>query len=192
MELDALDQRFCALCEMWGKEPSTFFAAMYREALLKELSFDDAVKALEIPFHRKFFGFPQSGELVELMRGEVGDPALLAWQQYMEAMGRHGVYRTVEFQDGRIARTIELMGGWIQSGEWLVDDLEWKRKDFMKIYNGLPASMSKSPGLLTGIHRANNSNRNMISYLGDEYGQITGDEVVKVGIADRLQIESKE
>lgn len=173
MNPDSFDQRFAALCELWSKKPSPFFAAMYREALLKELSFEDACKALEIPFRKKFFGFPQPGELIELMKGSGGDKAVEAWGVYFDAMRQHGVYRTVEFQDGRIGRTLELMGGWVQSGEWLESEMQYRRTEFMKIYNSLPDMMSHEPRLLPGLHRIANT---ALGFL-----KVDHDEVVRIG-----------
>jgi hypothetical protein len=179
---DALSQRFMGMCELWNKDPSPFFVAMYREALLKELSFEDACKALEIPFRRKFFGFPQPGELIEIIKGGSGDKAVVAWGIYFDAMRRYGSYRTVEFQDGRIGRTLELMGGWVQSGEWLESEMQYRRSEFMKLYNSLPESMSEEPRTLPGLHRIANTARGFL--------EVEHDDVVRLGvIKDQKQIE---
>jgi hypothetical protein len=83
--------------------------------------------------------FPRPVELIELIQGSQADRAEQAWQIAWEAYKRAGYYESVLFEDGAIARTIQIVyGGWIQFSEasrTLSPEMNRaKQKEFLSTY----------------------------------------------------------
>lgn len=93
--------------------------------------------------------FPGVAEIkthLEKLTGKTSPNAFkIAWR----AAERHGSYKSVEFEDTRIAETIRR--GWGTWGRFCLSEegQEWMRKTFERIYNELPTQIEYS-GYLTG------------------------------------------
>jgi len=109
---------------------------------------------------RKLEYFPRPAHLRR--SGPNLDPearAILAWQAAVSAVGRHGAYTSVEFDDPLTNAAIRNLGGW----NWFCSQPEkdfhvWVRRGFEKIYVALASSgvVGDGAGYLPGIHeRAN-------------------------------------
>lgn len=155
-EPDRFDMAFTALCELHGKEPSASFYLLYREALVSALGEDGAVEAIKISFKTKTFGFPKPGDLIELIQGKQEDKAFTAWEQLQQAVSRAGAYQSVLFEDPKIARVIKLLGGWETVCLWPVDELQYRRREFLQAYQALPETAAP-PQALGGICDRNNA-----------------------------------
>lgn len=108
--------------------------------------------------------FPKPAELIELIQGTSKDNAILAWETLLMAVQRYGSYQSVLFGDGKIARTVEMMGGWLDVCAMTEEETKWKAKDFMAIYQGLPAS---EPKPLIGRYERDNRIRGFINAIPD-------------------------
>lgn len=103
-------------------------------------------RALHAALERKWFKFPQPGELIELIEGtptERQDEAESAWRQLWKALD-HGTYRSLFCEDRVLAETIrDLFGGWPQAGELPRADSDQgpmyqvRHKEFLAAYANL-------------------------------------------------------
>ena len=159
-------KRFAAnlmgLAEVLGSELSPLKMKFYSQALEK-YSDDQIERAITVAASTLQF-FPKPIELIELIEGKSQDKALLAWEQLLEAVKNHGSYASVVFGDGKIARAVELMGGWFQVCAMTEEETKWKMNDFTKIYQGLTGD--SSPRKLIGRYEQDNHARG----FGDRIG----------------------
>ena len=108
--------------------------------ILGDLTFDQfkvgIVKTLN---SNTFAGLPPIGLIRQNATGNVGqidaeDRALLAWGKVFAAIGKHGGYRTVTFDDPLIVATIREIGGWVALCDQDTEQLGWTKKEFVKTY----------------------------------------------------------
>ena len=143
------------LAEILGTELSELKADFYWKTLSPYS--DDAVETVIISAARTLKFFPKPVELIELIEGKTGDRALLAWEQLLGAIKSHGSYASVVFGDGKIAQSVELMGGWLQVCAMTEDETKWRFQEFTKIYSGLNGNVA--PKKLIGRHEQDNHAR---------------------------------
>jgi len=103
---------------------------------------------------------------VELRRlsGEMAtsDRSALAWGSLIRAIGQHGHYCSVDFDDPVINAAVRNLGGWHRLCALDQEELEkWTRKDFERVYSsmcssGVTAELSQ---YLCGEFEINNSSR---------------------------------
>ena len=86
---------------------------------------------------RKYANFPKYAELLEAIRGNPDDKAVIALKQAEEAVAEFGSYKSVIFKDKALQATIEafLSTGWIGFCE-IVGTNDWKfeAKKFTDLY----------------------------------------------------------
>jgi hypothetical protein len=68
----------------------------------------------------------------------------------------------VLFEDPKITRVIEIMGGWIEVCAWPTADIKFRRKEFLDAYKALPSSGEPKP--LAGICERDNCARGYIGH----------------------------
>lgn len=79
---------------------------------------------------------PSPSELL-ILSGEMTpqDRAVRAWDSVRKAIGSHGAYSSVDFDDPLINAAIRNMGGWERLCRMTTEDFEvWGKKDFTKAY----------------------------------------------------------
>ena len=96
------------------------------------------------------------------MEGSKEDQAVQAWETLLGALRAVGAYQSVVFQDGRISRCVELMGGWRNACLWDAKELSFKQRDFIQLYKSLPPS---PPLKLAGIVELTNSMRGYLEHI---------------------------
>lgn len=147
---------FASLAVVFNKEPNPKQTDIYF-SVLKDLPDD----RLEIAFKRaltdcKFF--PSIAELIELAgcREEKELEAERWWPRILEAMQKHGAYKSISFSHP-VNPVIEAMGGWVslchQDKEWLN---VWGRKQFLELYRAYAPMPAKPAHYLMGIHEQTN------------------------------------
>ncbi len=63
------------------------------------------------------------------------DRAIKAWDVFAKAVGKHGYYTSVNFDDPIINATVRSLGGWEAACEKGGDEFDkWLRKDFERVY----------------------------------------------------------
>ncbi len=117
-----------------SKEVSDMKMRFYFRAL-EDFSISDLEAAV---FHmgraKTFHTFPTPGEIREALTGKAEDRAALAFDALIDAIHRVGIYRSPNFLDGVTGKVVDAMGGWQAVCNWNVEERQWKRKEFLKIY----------------------------------------------------------
>jgi len=145
-----------ALAEVFddGRPPTKQKIEIYRQAL-NRYEIEEISKAVKILIsERKFASFPKPAEIIDCVSGSKEEAALTAWHQVVDAVRRIGPYQSVSFP-GITNMVIEEMGGWPATGEWREDELQWKQKEFERLYQAL-ANRECTVRCLPGIHEIGN------------------------------------
>ena len=147
--------------EVYGKEITKPLLQMYFAAL-NALTIQQAQSAMmahmQNPDNGQFFPKP-----ADLLRGVIGtskqqaaaveDRASIAWACIERDIRRIGSYGTLKLDDKQALATVKAMGGWRELCMCDEAKLEWKRKEFIRMYetfertplDALPVSL---PGLI--------------------------------------------
>lgn len=142
--------------------------------------------------------FPKVAEIIEKIQGTIPstkDCSAVAWSKLILAIERHGVWRSVVFQDAPIMAAVKAMGGWERVCEWQTPELNWRQKEFCELYSGL--QHAEAPAYMPGTsERANiaagqateppaladGSGRNVLPFKPKTDGEILKQIVEKAGI----------
>ena len=84
--------------------------------------------------NRKFTNFPRYAELLEAIKGNPDDVALIALKELEDAMSIHGAYRSVIFKDKVIMACVRGMGGWQGICQVTSDEWKFQKQEFLKLY----------------------------------------------------------
>ena len=113
--------------------------------------------------------FPVPGEIREF--ASEGSAAILALDKLEKAIGKHGSYASVIFDDPVIHMVVVSMGGWPRvccpslygdEQEWV-----WKQKEFVKLYDAFSKNhRAECPPVLFGIADIENSASGRIEWMG--------------------------
>lgn len=167
------DAALTALCELHGKELSVAFYKLYKQALLSRLTLAEAIKAITVAFSSKTYGFPKPAELIELVKPQNDSEALIAWETLEQTIRCQGAYASVLFIDARISRVVVAMGGWIEVCKWRIDEMHFRRQEFMKLFKAAGQAERNDQQVLPGIIELENRAR---GYLADiPEAEIIGD-----------------
>ncbi len=152
---------FTAMAEIFGYEVTPLKIKAYTMALNQFT--DDQIERAIMQACASLRFFPKPVELIEFIQGKVSDQALVAWECLLHTIQNHGSYASVIFEDGRIAQTMELMGGWLQVCAMTIDETHWRMNDFTKIYQGLPGNIE--PKKLIGRYEQDNAARGFLDAI---------------------------
>jgi len=83
---------------------------------------------------RKYTNFPKYAELIEAIRGNPDDVAIVALKELEDAMSTHGAYKSVIFKDKIIMACVRGMGGWQAVCQISSDEWKFQKQEFMKLY----------------------------------------------------------
>lgn len=149
------------LGEIHDKEISDTLKNVYWKAL-QHFTDEECKKAFDnFILTSKFF--PKPAHFNEVIRGiDNSDPAIEAWARVDEAMRKYGSYISLNFNNPKIHKCIELLGGWEYLGGLSEDDWKWKRKEFETAYRGMRSN--DGPTHVTGTIEKDN----LLRGYGDE------------------------
>lgn len=167
-------KRMTVLGELYGKEISKGLMDLYWESL-QDLTDEQFEKACQIISRsNKYNSLPKPAEFLEAINGTSSDQKskdeILATQALLkleEAIQKHGYYDSVQFDDPRIHKAIEHLGGWMKISTITMDEWTWIKKDFEKIYKSLlnrPYDESY-PNRVVGFLEQDNLNRGTMDRL---------------------------
>jgi len=174
-------ERFCnilkATFEVYGKSPSEAAVNLWWHCLAK-FTIDQVARgvAAHIGCPDRGQYSPKPADVIAKITGdrnERKDAGEYAWSRVMDAMGRHGVYQSVAFDDPAIHYAIEVaFGDWIRLGKIDVES-PFPRKEFCAAYAGYRAG-SGHLKYLPGITARDNSAAGQMNwvpsvvFIGDE------------------------
>lgn len=143
--------------EMYGKEISRELKRMYFDSL-KDLSIEQVGAALNAHVNNPDSGqfFPKPADFRRHLQGTtkqqeqaVEDRAAIAWAEIYHKIQRIGSYSPLKMEDKQALAAVKAMGGWSNLCASTIDDLVWKQKEFVRMYENfertpveaLPASL---------------------------------------------------
>ena len=134
-------------------------AETHRQMLIEDGVTDDELLSgvKSIIRNRKFANFPKYAELIETIKGNPDDEALIALKELEDAMGVFGAYKSVIFKNKLIMACVEGMGGWQRICQMPLDEWKFQKQEFLKLYKAYMKS-GKAPlvDYLVGIAEQKN------------------------------------
>ena len=134
-------------------------AETHRQMLIEDGVTDDELLSgvKSIIRNRKFANFPKYAELIEAIKGNPDDEALIALKELEDAMGVFGAYKSVIFKNKLIMACVEGMGGWQRICQMPLDEWKFQKQEFLKLYKAYMKS-GKAPlvDYLVGIAEQKN------------------------------------
>lgn len=148
-----------SLAANFGKPAEEALLEAYWRAL-RDLPIESVERAVDAAL-RQCQHMPRGVELRELCGDMATETrAALAWEALRKAIGAHGSYRSVDFDDKVINATVRNLGGWQRLCAIGGEEFDkWTRKDFERIYLALVASGVTEEQIkhLPGVHEQANA-----------------------------------
>ena len=167
---------FTLLCETYNREATKSLSMAYY-MVLDGLTVDEFQKAVKsILASRKYSTMPLPADLLEAVHGSTEDKALIALAELESAIGRHGTHKSVCFQDRHIMAAVQAIGGWVSIGTMEQKEWEFKRKEFLKVYQASLRSPGgfDAPRYLVGVAEQQNRFNGHEEYADQEHIQLIG------------------
>lgn len=133
-EYQMIKMGFLGLAELHNFKLSELKVELYFR-ILQRFHPQDVAQAIDVAIETCKF-FPKPAELVEIIMGSATDRAAVAWNNFLEVVRRFGPSDSVEFEDTRFSAIVDYFGGWEEVHKWRLDELTWRRQEFIKIYAG--------------------------------------------------------
>lgn len=145
--------------EVYGREITKPLLQMYFAALT-QIGIEQVQGAMMAHMQNPDSGqfFPKPADLVKQMTGTtkqqdaaIEDKAAIAWACIERDIRRIGSYGTLKLEDKQALATVKAMGGWQSICQTETSKMEWKRKEFIRMYEAfertpLEALPSSLPG----------------------------------------------
>lgn len=128
--------------EVYGREITKPLLQMYFAALAPA-SIEQIQAAMMAHMQNPDSGqfFPKPADLIKQMTGTtkqqdaaIEDRAAVAWACIERDIRRIGSYGTLRLEDKQALATIKAMGGWQSICQTETGKMEWKRKEFIRMY----------------------------------------------------------
>lgn len=128
--------------EVYGREVTQPMAAIYFSALAN-VSIEQVQEAMMAHMQNPDSGqfFPKPADLIKQMTGTtkqqdaaIEDRAAIAWACIERDIRRIGSYGTLKLEDKQALATVKAMGGWQSICQTETSKMEWKRKEFIRMY----------------------------------------------------------
>ena len=143
-----------AIGEIYSKNISEEMADIYWQSLEK-FEFNDIENAFKLHVidheHGRFF--PKIIDITRFIKDSNQIKSDKAWGKVLDAIGRIGSYDNVVFDDVIIHIAIKNMGGWVQLCQAKTTQLDFKSKEFKRLYMNFVINPPDSiPKYLSGIY----------------------------------------
>lgn len=128
--------------EVYGREITKPLLQMYFSALAP-VSIEQVQSAMMAHMQNPDSGqfFPKPADLIKQMTGTtkqqdaaIEDKAAVAWACIERDIRRIGSYGTLKLEDKQALATVKAMGGWQSICQTETSKMEWKRKEFIRMY----------------------------------------------------------
>lgn len=141
-----------------------------RFRLLEKFDFAEVEKAaLSIMATRKYTSMPTPADFLEhISGGSAEDKAEVEAGKVQDAIGRHGAYSSVVFDDAVTqAVIVQAYGGWVKLCQTCgVEESEnWFRKNFAKTWAAYFRQDVKQPGHLPGLFEITNHRNGYLEHI---------------------------
>jgi hypothetical protein len=123
--------------------------------ILSDLETDEFERAVRIALRSNDF-LPSPKQIFDLARGSPEDNAIRALARVVDAMQRHGRYKSVDFGDPITHAAVRACGGWLHLMDASARDFPWVRREFIKAYvvYSRRGVTSEEGAPLMGVHGA--------------------------------------
>ena len=128
--------------EVYGREITKPLLQMYFAAMTQagiEQVKNAMMAHMQNPDSGQFF--PKPADLIKQMTGTtkqqdaaIEDRAAIAWACIERDIRRIGSYGTLKLDDKQALATVKAMGGWQSICQIEISKMEWKRKEFIRMY----------------------------------------------------------
>ena len=128
--------------EVYGREITKPLLQMYFAALA-QIGIEQVQAAMMAHMQNPDSGqfFPKPADLIKQMIGTtkqqdaaIEDKAAIAWACIEQDIRRIGSYGTLKLDDKQALATVKAMGGWQSICQTEISKMEWKRKEFIRMY----------------------------------------------------------
>lgn len=146
------------LCETFGREATVLLLKAYYAVLGRLTDAEFQISVVKVLESKTFNKLPLPAEILEMTQGKKQDQAILALANLEKGIARIGRYRSAQFEDPIIMACVESMGGWIQVCSYEMREWEFKRKDFLRLYEAFLANPDRvqAPSRLVGYAEQTN------------------------------------
>ncbi len=178
------EQIMITLQDVYGSngKPLTELRMSFYWKSLEDLSIEEVNGAVvEISRTKTMQTFPTPAEIREAARGKIDDRAEMAFELLINTIQRVGVYRSVIFEDGLIAKCVDAMGGWDTVNDWFTKDREWHRKEFIQLYKIHEKRGIVGPTKMIGLHEAENNLRGLSEFNEEPFRIGEPEKVIPIG-----------
>jgi hypothetical protein len=132
-DADAFTLEMVKAAEIHREQLSEARIVAYFE-ILAECELDDLRDAFRAHSRSCKF-FPKPSELIELIEGSLEDRAELAWMQVRKVIRGEARLQVVAHSDPAITPAVySVFGGWMEAQQVKTDDLQFRRRDFIRCY----------------------------------------------------------
>jgi Domain of unknown function (DUF6475) len=154
---------FSMLCEVYNREWTKMLSSAYF-LVLQDLTKEEFEKAIKsVLAGRKYSTMPLPADFLEAANGNPEEVAIIALNFVIKAIGRVGIYQSVDFQDAKIHATIEAMGGWQKICLLTHDEWKFASKEFVSTFKALLNRNVNPAQILVGQCDQHNIFRGVIS-----------------------------
>ncbi len=128
--------------EVYGREITKPMLQMYFAALA-QIGIEQIQGAMMAHMQNPDSGqfFPKPADLIKQITGTtkqqdavIEDKAAIAWACIERDIRRIGSYGTLKLEDKQALATVKAMGGWQSICQTETSKMEWKRKEFIRMY----------------------------------------------------------
>lgn len=135
---------------------------------------------------------PKPAEFLQYFKADDDVESQSALLKLEDAISKHGYYDSVQFDDPRIHKAIEHMGGWMRVSEMEEKDWKFAKHDFLKIYKTLLRRSAKDcPTKVAGFFETDNINRGTLERLAEhlkpQTKYIGGPKVIPIKQEKRIE-----
>ena len=165
-DFESFSNMIIGVADCYGQTLTEQGIAM-RFKLLEQYDYRDVERAaLSIMASRKYTSMPTPAEFLEhLGGGNVEDIAEVEAAKVIRAIGEHGNYNSVVFDDPTTQAVIDrAYGGWPKLCEdcGVEESEKWFRKEFAKVYATYRRQGVQHFGVLAGLHEIENTARGFL------------------------------
>lgn len=151
LDYELFSKTMTLLCEVYNRKQTPPLMEAYYMVLKRQMSDDEFKSAsTSIMSNRTYQSMPKPAEILEYVRPDLDSIATLAAVDIENAIGRHGAYSSVSFDDTVVNSVVDHLGGWIAICRMGTHDWKFAKKEVPKLY-GIYARRDLHPDHLIGM-----------------------------------------